>query len=166
MRRLISALRRPPDGAAYRDLAFAVALTLMAVGPLGFATDLLRWAPRPPREIAALAFTAFFIPSIGEEALFRGLLVPSRSEAARPYLSILLSTGLFMSWHVLEILWLPKAAGLFNRPDFLAWTVWLGLACGILRWRSGSIWTAVLLHWLAVVAWQGWLGGPGAAALR
>ncbi len=61
---------------------------------------------------------------------------------------------------------LPKAGPLFLRPDFLAWTVALGLVCAVLRRRSGSLWPPVLLHWAAVVAWQGWLGGPGLEALR
>jgi predicted Abi (CAAX) family protease len=28
-----------------------------------------------------------------------------------------------------------------------------------LRWRTGSLWPAVLLHWLEVAGWQIWFGG-------
>ena len=28
--------------------------------------------------------------------------------------------------------------------------------------RSGSLWPGVLMHWLAVLAWKLWLGGPTA----
>jgi predicted Abi (CAAX) family protease len=106
-------------------------------------------------------------PGLGEEAPFRGALVPDRRESIRPLTPILLSTTLFCLWHVAEAsTFLPKARPLFLRPDFLAWTVLLGLACAVLRRRSGSLWTAVLLHWAAVVVWEGWLGGPGAAELR
>jgi predicted Abi (CAAX) family protease len=41
----------------------------------------------------------------------------------------------------------------------LALAALLGFACAILRWRASSIWTAVALHWVVVVAWQGWFGG-------
>ncbi len=164
--RLIASLKTTPDRSALAEFAVAAALTAAVIGPLGFATGLLRYEPREAGAIAALALTAFFIPALGEEAMFRGLLVPSRSEQARPWAAIAASTGLFSAWHLVEILWLPKAAALFARPDFLLWTIWLGLVCAILRWRSGSLWPAVVLHWAAVVAWQGWLGGPGAAALR
>ena len=42
----------------------------------------------------------------------------------------------------------------------------LGLGCALIRWRTGSLWPAVALHWLVVVTWQTLLGGPGLDALR
>ena len=92
--------------------------------------------------------------------MFRAALVPSRSEASRASVAIALSVLAFTLWHVVETLFLPYSAATFLRADFLALAALLGLFCALLRWRSGSIWTAVALHWLAVVAWQGWLGGP------
>jgi len=134
-------------------------------GPAGFATGLLRWEPRPFQLGAAIG--VLFVPALGEELLFRGPWIPDRSEAAKPYAAIALTTAAFCLWHVLETTWLPRAAPLFLRPDFLAWTVLLGLACAILRRRSGSLWPPVILHWAAVVAWETWLGGPsGIEALR
>ncbi len=101
------------------------------------------------------------------EAPFRGLLVPDRGEAAAAWGPIVASTALFCLWHVFEACtFLPGARPIFLRPDFLAWTVLLGLACALLRRRSGSLWTAVLLHWGLVVLWLGWLGGPSAHSLR
>ncbi len=135
------------------------------MGPAGFATGLLRWAPQPFQLGSAAG--VFVIPALGEELLFRGVWIPDRSEgggAARP---ILWTTIAFSLWHVLETRWLPRAAPLFLRADFLAWTALLGLACAILRRRSGSLWPPVILHWAAVVAWETWLGGPsGIDALR
>lgn len=75
-------------------------------------------------------------------------------------LPIALSTLAFTLWHVVETTFLPNSAATFLRADFLALAAWLGVLCALLRWRSGSIWTAVALHWLVVVAWQGWFGGP------
>jgi len=87
------------------------------------------------------------------------LLVPARDEAARPWTSIALSTVLYVAWHPLEALtFLPKAT-MFLRPDFLACTAILGLGCALMRWRTSSLWPAVLLHGGFVVVWQTWLGG-------
>ncbi len=88
------------------------------------------------------------------------MLVPSRDEAPNALRPIALSVVLFAAWHVVETLFLPGSAATFLRADFLALAALLGLLCAILRWRSGSIWPAVALHWIVVVAWQGWFGGP------
>jgi membrane protease YdiL (CAAX protease family) len=53
---------------------------------------------------------------------------------------------------------LPQAM-MFLRPDFLACTAILGLGCVLMRWRTGSLWPAVILHGGFVVVWQTWLGG-------
>ena len=145
----------------------AAGLLAAVVGPVGFATGLLTWRPRPIGQIAGLAAAALIAPGLGEEAPFRGLLVPDRRETVSPPWPIAVSTALFCLWHVAEATtFLPRARPIFLRPGFLAWTVLLGLACAVLRRRSGSLWTAVLLHWGLVVLWEGWLGGPGAAELR
>lgn len=145
-------------------MAAAAALTAIVL-PVGLATGLLHWTPRPFRLLPALSIIV--IPALGEELMFRGPWIPDRSESARPWPAILATTTAFCLWHVLETTWLPRAAPIFLRPDFLAWTVLLGLACAILRRRSGSLWPPVALHWAAVLAWETWLGGPsGIEALR
>ena len=111
-----------------------------------------------------LAVRAFFIPALGEEFVFRALLVPSRVDAPNAIWPIALSVTLFTLWHVVETLFLPNSSATFLRADFLALAALLGLLCALLRWRSGSIWTAVHLHWLVVIAWQGWFGGPSFGA--
>jgi predicted Abi (CAAX) family protease len=103
---------------------------------------------------------AVIVPSLGEEVVFRGLLTPGREEVGDPWRAILPSTAAFVLWHVFEALtFMPAAAPVFLRADFLATTAVLGLACGWLRWRTGSLWPAVLLHWLEVAGWQIWFGG-------
>ncbi|MBL8536758.1 MAG: CPBP family intramembrane metalloprotease [Hyphomonadaceae bacterium] len=79
--------------------------------------------------------------------------MPGRDEVAKP----------FALWHVAEAAFLPGTAATFLRTDFLALAALLGLLCAILRRRSSSIWTAVTLHWLVVVVWQGFFGGPSFA---
>lgn len=110
--------------------------------------------------------STLFIPALGEEAAFRGLFVPDRAAARRPWLALLTVTVAFTLWHGVETLFLRHAASIFLRPDFLACATILGLVCGLMRWRTGSLWPGVLLHWSAVFVWQTWLGGPGLQALR
>ena len=160
--RLARAILSRPRPRDWLELAVAAAVLAMVAGPVGFWTGLLAWRPKPAGEIATLALSALFVPALGEELPFRAALIPDRTEASRAGVAIVASMALFSLWHVVEAaVILPKARTLFLRPDFLAWTVALGLACAMLRRRSGSLWPPVLLHWLAVVAWQGWLGGPG-----
>lgn len=146
------------------DLAIAAIVFAVIAGALGATTGLLHFAPRKVGEIALIALRAFFIPALGEELVFRAALIPGREEGAKPMLAIALSTLAFTLWHVAETTFLPNSAATFLRPDFLALAALLGLLCALLRWRSGSIWTAVALHWLIVLAWQGWFGGPSLGA--
>lgn len=131
---------------------------------LGSATDLVEFAPRPSDEVAVLALRALFVPALGEELLFRAGMVPGPEEGVKPLVPITVSTFAFALWHIAETTFLPNSASTFLRADFLALAALLGLACALLRWRSGSIWTAVALHWMVVVAWQGWFGGPSFGA--
>jgi predicted Abi (CAAX) family protease len=142
------------------ELAAATVLVGAVAVPLGLKTGLLHYEPRSARTIAISALIVIFIPALGEELPFRGLMIPDRRETKSALWPILISTALFTCWHMFETLWQPKERALFTRPDFLAWAAWLGLWCAILRRRSGSIWPGVILHWATVVGWIGWLGGP------
>ncbi len=145
---------------------FGAAALLALSSPLAFASGLLHWAPRNLEQIALIGASALFVPALAEEAVFRGALTPSREETSRPVLAMAFSTVLFVLWHVLETLWLPGARAVFLRADFLVFAGSVGAACAILRWRSGSLWTAVVLHWSVVLVWQGWLGGLSLSELR
>ena len=138
------------------------AATLPVMAAIGFSTGLYHLTPAQP-DLALRMLTVFFVPALGEEIVFRGLLTPGRHESQRSALPIAISTSLYTLWHVAEALtFLPGAKGVFLRLDFLLCCAVLGLACAILRYRTGSLWPAVLLHWALVVAWQTWWGGVSA----
>ena len=165
LQRLRSGLTTLPRPRDWLELLAAIVLLGVIVVPAGLWTGLLCLAPQPLDPAAALS--AIFVPALGEELMFRGPWIPGRREGRGAALPIVLTTAAFSLWHILETTWLPRAATLFERPDFLAWTALLGLACALLRRRSGSLWPPVILHWVAVVAWETWLGGPpGIDALR
>ena len=157
--RLKRALLTAPRPRDWGEMLLGGALLAGVFGTLGLRTGLLHLEPRPASVVLKCAAVVFFIPALGEELSFRGALIPDRGEARRALVPILGSTALFTAWHVVETLWLPQERRTFLRPDFLAWAAGLGLVCAVLRRRSGSIWPPVVLHWAAVVAWMGWLGG-------
>jgi len=129
---------------------------------IGFSTGLYRLTPTQPG-LPLRLLTVVFIPALGEEIPFRGLLTPGPGESRRPWLETGLATSLYVLWHVVEALtFLPAAAAVFLRPDFLACCAVLGLGCALMKRRTGSIWPAVALHWALVVVWQTWLGGVSA----
>lgn len=160
LRRL--AFRLPTVGDLGEQAIAALAFGLLA---LVIGGDLVRPAPLPVGAFISMAAVALLVPVVGEEIVFRGILIPESGDGRR-WLFLALSVGLFVLWHVFEALTvLPGARSLFLRADFLCLAAGLGLACGILRIRSGSLWTAVMLHWAVVVIWKGLLGGPALTEL-
>lgn len=160
-RRLAASLRTLPSAQGWL-LCLAIAITTaVAMAAIGFTTGLYHLTPTQPG-LALRLLTVLVVPALGEELAFRGLL-PNRNETARPWLVIAVSTTLYTSWHVVEALtFLPAAAPVFLRLDFLLCCAVLGTGCAVMRWRTGSLWPAVLLHWAFVVVWQTWLGGVSA----
>ena len=98
------------------------------------------------------------LPAFVEELLFRGLLLPSALDGVKPLAMLpwmALSVGLFVAWQGRR------------RPDprWLLQATLLGVACSLIYVVSGSLWWAVLLHWLAALCrWQGLEGRARAAA--
>ncbi len=165
-RRLWHALVTLPDARGWRFSAIVGGLALAAMAAVGFWGGLYRLGPPSLAGLPLRLLSVIFVPALGEEAAFRGLLVPDRSETSRPFLAIAGVTVLFTGWHVVETLFLRQAAPIFLRADFLACAAILGTGCAVIRWRTSSLWPAVALHWLAVVIWQTCLGGPGMEALK
>ena len=162
--RLLTSLTTLPNARGWLLCLAVSAITLATMAAIGFGTGLYHLTPTQPG-LPLRLLTVILIPALGEEIPFRGLLVPGPGESRRPWLAVGVSTALYTGWHVVEALtFLPGAAGVFLRPDFLACCAVLGLGCAITRLKTGSIWPAVFLHWLLVVVWQTWLGGVSALA--
>ena len=106
-------------------------------------------------ELLAIAALGFFIPALGEEMVFRVALA-GRAGVERATLAL----ALFVLWHPVQVwLGLPMAQPAFLEPGFLIIAAALGLTC-TLAWRmTGSVWPAVVIHWLTVVGWKALLGG-------
>ena len=136
------------------------AMTLAALGAIGFSTGLYAIHPANTAHLAFRLAETFVAPAIGEELIFRGLLIPGRAESPRFLGALAVSTTVFTLWHIVEAeTFLRSAATMFLRPDFLACAATLGVGCAVMRRMTGSLWPAVLLHWIMVGIWQTWLGG-------
>jgi predicted Abi (CAAX) family protease len=161
-RRLPFSLTTLPSASGWLFCLAVSAITLATMAAIGFTTGLYHLTPAEPG-LPLRMLTVLFIPALGEEIPFRGLLTPGPGESRRPWLAIAVSTTLYTLWHVVEALtFLPGAASVFLRPDFLLCCAVLGLGCAVMRLKTGSLWPAVGLHWLLVVVWQTWLGGVSA----
>lgn len=102
---------------------------------------------------------AFFIPGVLEELVWRVVFIPHPTEAVSPRSVLLwtsLSLGLFVVYHPLNI-FVPHNT--FKNPVFLGLAALLGIVCSMAYLESGSLWTAVFLHWAIVVGWLVFFGG-------
>jgi predicted Abi (CAAX) family protease len=161
LQRLRRSLTTLPDARGWALCGLVATITGSLMAAIGFSTGLYALTPTAPG-LPLRLLTVLFVPALGEEIPFRGLLVPGRDEARRPWPAIAISTALYVAWHPLQALTFLPRATMFLRPDFLACTAILGLGCAVMRWRTGSLWPAVLLHGGFVVVWQTWLGGVSA----
>ncbi|MFT4254035.1 MAG: CPBP family glutamic-type intramembrane protease [Caulobacter sp.] len=160
-RRLVAVLTTLPDAAGWRWCALAAVVCGAAMAAIGFSTGLYRLTETAPG-LPLRLLMVWIVPALGEEIPFRGLLLPGRDETRRPWLWLAVSTALYVAWHPLETLTFLPHATTFLRWDFLLCTTILGLACALMRLRTGSLWPAVLLHGGFVIVWQTWLGGVSA----
>jgi predicted Abi (CAAX) family protease len=150
---LLASIRSLPSGAGWRrtalELAWALPL-LLIVAHLGGLAHL----QAPPDALTSLRLGAmlFLAPALGEELLFRGLLIP-RDGGKRAWMAI--SVVLFVLWHPLQaVTFGPPWAAVFLDPWFLADAAILGLALARIYAATGSLWPCVLTHWLVVLGWK------------
>ncbi len=105
-----------------------------------------------------LAATLLIVPALGEEILFRGLLIPRRHAGVAV---MALSVLLFVLWHPLQALTVgPPWAAAFLDPFFLTAGTIFGTALARIYSATGSLWLCIFAHWLVVFGWKTFLGGP------
>jgi predicted Abi (CAAX) family protease len=159
-RRVATALTTWPTRRVWALSTAIGGVTLGVLGAIGFSTGLYALHPANTTNLAFRLAETFVAPAIGEELVFRGLLIPGRAESPRFLGALVFSTAVFTFWHVVEAeTFLRAAAPMFLRPDFLACAATLGVGCALARRLTGSLWPAVALHWVMVGIWQTWLGG-------
>jgi predicted Abi (CAAX) family protease len=150
------------------DLLFSVVVffIFMAVAlPIGFYSgffeiEILRtdmWV------VITLPISLFFMPSLVEEMVFRGLLIPHKSRGVSNrflLLYSLFSIAVFIAWHPINAMTInPPAYPMFTNPMFLSLAALMAIACTITYIKTGSLWVPVAIHWLTVLAWVFLLSG-------
>jgi predicted Abi (CAAX) family protease len=132
----------------------------------GWQTGFLRFDNQFTKSIwreALLLGQLFFLPALIEEIIFRVILLPHPIEtAASMNIShwVMISLGSFILYHPLNALTFYRA----GKPTFFDWRFLtlaglLGGFCTIAYLATGSIWPAILMHWIVVVGWLKLFGG-------
>lgn len=149
----LAALKRLPDFRAAIE-GLLLFLMVVAAGAWTANSGVLHLKPLPSDELLITWLSAFIVPTLSEEVLFRGWV---RKGAPLAAVASLLA---YILWHPVQT-WagLPFGRPEFLDPAFLGLIAWLGLACTLSRIRSGSIWPAVVIHWGVVVMWKSLYGG-------
>ena len=158
--RLASALHWP-NAAEWLAAAWIGLVGLAAVAILAFALGLANVAPMPfGGTWLRYAAILLVVPALGEELLFRGLLVPPRGEPMPGWVAVAAILA-FVLWHPLQAVTIgPPWRAAFLDPAFLLVVAVLGaMLVGMYR-RCGSIWPGVLAHWFVVLGWKLIFGGP------
>ncbi len=150
---IIASLKRLPD---LRAAIEGLLLFLMVLAACAWAahSGVLVLKPLHQDQLAVTWLSAFLVPTLSEELIFRGWVKKGAPIAA---VGSLLA---YIAWHPIQTLvGLPFGRPEFLDPAFLGLVAWLGLACTLSRIRSGSIWPAVVIHWGIVVMWKSLYGG-------
>jgi len=163
--RLVGLLTSWPR-AGWGELSRA-AWPVLLVGLFACFGGFLHWRPDFGPDLVVLALVALVFPAFAEEVVFRAALLKPPSDGATRLGPAALSALLFAAWHPLQA-WLlcryaacPEWHGLAWNGWFLAACAALGFACARLVLATRSIWPAVALHWLVIVAWKALFDGPG-----
>lgn len=131
---------------------------------IGLLTGLLE--PTLPElwQVIVLPVVLIVYPSLLEEFVFRGILLP-RSLLDAPIwtqaAAVVGSTAVFVAYHPLNAATLSLSdTSMFTDPAFLAIVTMLGMVCGFTYLKTGSLWIPVAIHWGTVLAWNLALGRP------
>jgi predicted Abi (CAAX) family protease len=126
--------------------------------PIGLGSGFLTIAPQLSwPTILGVALGSLLMPGLNEELMFRALLIPHPSETVsrqKRWIWIALSLILFILYHLH-----PFTPVFFKTPVFILGAGLVGVVCTLSYLRSGSIWCAIVLHWLIVVIWLLIFGG-------
>ena len=159
---LFAGLRTAPTRGIKNNILFFILFAIIAL-VIGFSSGLFTFEILNSELIYFLPLTLFIFPSLFEETIFRGLLIPNdtclRSRKEIVFYS-LISSILFVLWHPLNALTInPNAQIFFLDPWFLLVAFALGLVCSLGYIFSRSLWVPIIMHWLTVVIWVFLLGG-------
>ncbi|MEO9601472.1 CPBP family glutamic-type intramembrane protease [Parasphingorhabdus sp.] len=155
------ALQIWPDAGRWKA-ALVVALPAAAIIAFaGYLDGWLRFDPVVDLQLALIAaLILFFVPALVEELIFRGVLLSWFATFSQRW-GNWLSAILFMLWHPFQALTFgPPWSAIFLQPSFLFATFLLAIILTHIRIVSQSLWPVIAIHWLLVLVWTLFFGGP------
>lgn len=158
---LFKGLKTPIKNLSFKLMILIISYAVLAF-LIGCLSGVLEYKPLTSNAVFYLPLTLFFIPSIFEEILFRGLILPIelKNKNKKTIINyIILSTVLFVLWHPFMALINPVSATFFFNPYFLLIVMLLGITCSLAYIYSQSLWLPIVIHWLTVLIWVILLGG-------
>ncbi len=129
---------------------------------LGLWTGRLEPEVPPLWQVFVLPVVLLIQPSLFEEFIYRGILLPRSLMSAGPkkqFLAVTASTGLFVAVHPIAAKLVGTTGDFFLNPWMLVVVAVLGYATGYAYLRSGSLRAPILIHWATVVIWNLFFGG-------
>jgi predicted Abi (CAAX) family protease len=138
-------------GAELIEIPLPEEISREALAPQAIAAGFM---PENEREFGAIA--GFILLALAAELGFRAALIPRREERLplwRKWSWAALALGAFVASYPLGAHFFG-AQSVLSEPSFLVLVALLGLSCTLLYRRTGSVWSAMTLHGLAVVSWQ------------
>ncbi len=143
--------------------------TLLGYGaialPLGWHFGFLKRSPviPPMKRLPISLISLLIMPALLEELVFRVALLPHPLEGAATLTWVgwgMLSLALFVLYHPFSArTYYPAGNPTFLKPIFWLLSGLLGIACMMAYRWTGSLWSAVIIHWIVVVVWLWGLGG-------
>jgi len=166
VRRLIDlreALVTWPECRTWLMCALIFGAFVATAAPIGLLSGFLRpeTANLPKRTMFVIAITIFVQPSLLEEIVFRGFLLPRTGPSIpRRAAAACAALALYVVSHPISAaLFRPTVMVVFASPVYLTLAAILGAACTAAYWISKSIWPPVVIHWITVLAWLWFFGG-------
>jgi membrane protease YdiL (CAAX protease family) len=142
----LAGAKEPFGWMGFRAITRGTIATAMLAMALFLAKDVVRLAWVEGRDVDWHAFFsglwAAGLTGLIEESLFRGTVLTWLTTRLQPIRAIIADSALFLFAHVpgWMILQIPVTA------EKLAVVALVGLICGTLRYRSGSLWPAIVAH--------------------
>src|SRR5919199_669778 len=163
--RLSAAISTLPNTEAWLQAAALLLFFTILALPIGFHLRFIKFEVLKASwgTITGILVTSFFMPAVTEELFFRVLLLPRTPEhVSVPLLWFwgCISLVMFIVYHPLNALsFFPRGLKTFFEIVFLLLAALVGIFRSFAYIQSDSLWTPVLIHWLAVVVWLLFLGG-------
>lgn len=167
LRDLARALATLPDARGWAEAGALSGVLVLLAAPLAWSSGLVSLGAAGPVTLRTVV-VPYLAPGLVEEALFRGLMLPSPSRTGLARSRRLLWWGASLLLYVVAhplvaALVRPAARGVFDAPGFLLEVALLGATTTVLYQRTGSLWPGVLLHGTLVALWLN-LGGAAMLA--